>query len=210
MHFLKYNTAQDVIIGPAIDISDGYTALSTLTLSGADKAYIIQSDQTEDSIASNTWTAMTNSTGWYELALTAANTDTIGRMTIAITDVSLCLPVFHHFTVIPAAVYDSIFSGTDFLQVDMTQVRGVTPTVINGTCDGTPSATSITTTLETTESLTTADALIGRTIVFNGDTTSALKAQVATISDYATDGTITVPSGQLTTAPASGDTFVIV
>ena len=83
--------------------------------------------------------------------------------------------------------------------------------MINGTCDGTPSVTSITTTLETTETLTTDDALIGRTIVFNGDTTSALKAQVATISDYdGTSGTITVPSGQLTTAPASGDTFVIV
>ena len=213
MQFLKADTTVIVRIGPAVDISDGFTCLATLDISTADYAYISENGGTETDISGNTWAAVASVTGWYDLTLTAAQLDTEGPLTVMIYDVSLCLPIFKEFMVVNANVYDSLFAAaaTDYLQVDMIQAVSKAAQIIQGTCDGTPSATSITTTLESTHSLTTDDALIGRVIIFDGNTTAALKGQAAAITDYTgVSGTVTIAASAITTAPASGDTFTIV
>jgi hypothetical protein len=212
MQFLKADTTVTVRIGPAVDITDGFTCLATLDISTADYAYISENGGTETSIAGNTWAAVTNVTGWYDLTLTAAQLDTEGPLTVMIYDVSLCLPIFKEFMVVNANVYDSLFaaSGTDLLQTDATQVLARTPQIIQGTCDGTNSATVHVCNLNSS-GYTTDDALNGRVIIFDGNTTAALKGQAATITDYnGTSGDVTVAASALTAASVSGDTFTIV
>ena len=45
------------------------------------------------------------------------------------------LPVWEHFTVVPANVFDSLISGSDYLLVDIKQVNAVT---LQGDGDTTP------------------------------------------------------------------------
>ena len=132
MRFLKADTSVVVRIGPAIDISDGYTCLATLDISTADYAILTESGGADTDISGNTWAAATLEstspetaiTGWYDLTLTAGQLDTEGPVTVAIYDVSLCLPIFAHFHVLNANVYDSLFAAatTDYLDVNVRQV----------------------------------------------------------------------------------------
>jgi hypothetical protein len=212
MQFLKADTTTTVRIGPAVDISDGYTCLATLDISTADYAYISEHGGTETDISGNTWAAVASVTGWYDLTLTAAQLDTEGPLTVMIYDVSLCLPIFKEFMVVNANVYDSLFAAaaTDYLKADLTEVLDETPMIITGTVDGTGSATVHQCNLDS-DGYTTNDALNGRVIIFEGNTTAALKGQAATITDYdGTTGYVTVGASAITSASASGDKFTIV
>ena len=84
--------------------------------------------------------------------------------------------------------------------------------VICGISDGAGSTTTIVTSLETTHSLATNDALNGRVVIFDANTTTvALRQQAGEISAYnGSSGLITVTAGSaFTTSPANGDTFNI-
>ncbi|MGD8237837.1 MAG: hypothetical protein PVH68_04755 [Armatimonadota bacterium] len=124
MQFLKQSTGVDVRIGPFVDVSDGYTPETGVTLSGADEAELLKHNgaATVD-ISSNTWAAVTGCDGWYDLTLTTGNTDTLGLLEIVVQDDSVCLPVHARFMVVAANFYDSI-CGSDKLQVDTVEVEG--------------------------------------------------------------------------------------
>lgn len=129
MYFLNYNTASQVIpVGPAVDISDGYTNLATLDISTADHAYMMMADGTVHDISGNTWAAKTDTstpiTGWYDLTVGTTETDVLGRGVISIYDVSLCLPIFVHFCILPQKVYNSLIAGSDNLETDVVQWLG--------------------------------------------------------------------------------------
>lgn len=212
MQFLRADTAVTVRIGPAVDITDGFTCLATLDISTADYAYISENGGTETDISGNTWAAVASVTGWYDLTLTAAQLDTEGPLTVMIYDVSLCLPIFKEFMVVNANVYDSLFAAatTDYLDVNMHQALARTPQIIQGTVNDGGTATEHRCDLDS-QGFTTDNALIGRVIIFDGNTTAALKGQAATITDYAgATGYVTVGASALTTASANGDTFTIV
>jgi len=67
--------------------------------------------------------------GWYAVNLDATDTNTAGILTVYI-HVSGALPVWREYVVVPANVYDSLFS-TDKLQVDITQVAGNSVSGVN-------------------------------------------------------------------------------
>lgn len=62
--------------------------------------------------------------GFYDLELAAANVNYVGRAMLALTDAANHCPVFHEFMILPANVYDSIFLGTDQLDVSVIQWLG--------------------------------------------------------------------------------------
>lgn len=130
MIYLKAGTNVEVPIGPVVAVGDGFTPVTTLSLSTADEAELIKyagaSALTTTSIAGNTMAAITGVDGYYTLDLSTGNVDTEGFLVIAIHDDSLCLPVRHEFMVVNANVYDSLFAAatTDYLQVDTEQVDG--------------------------------------------------------------------------------------
>ena len=67
--------------------------------------------------------------------MTTTDTGTLGTLDVQIT-VAGALPVWRHFMVVPANVFDSLVGGSDYLQADTVQVEGSDATdQINAACD---------------------------------------------------------------------------
>ncbi|RLC88048.1 MAG: hypothetical protein DRJ03_04060 [Chloroflexi bacterium] len=127
MLYLKQSTAVTVKIGPFLDDTDGKTAETGLTIAQAD---VRLSKNGGDIAQKNDSTSCTHDElGIYDCPLNATDTDTLGRLQLYVHK-SGALPVWHEYMVIPANVYDSLFS-TDKLQVDITQVAGNSVSGVN-------------------------------------------------------------------------------
>jgi hypothetical protein len=141
MRFLRSNTAVRVTVGPFMDKADGVTPETALTVTSC-KLTLMVDDGNVPTLAldasatasggSNDMVHVTNDdAGFYDLELTAANLNYVGRAMLAITDAATHCPVFHEFMILPAMVYDALVLGTDTLQADVTQWLGTaaaTPT----------------------------------------------------------------------------------
>lgn len=129
MQELRQNTAVKVRIGCVVNVSDGFTPITNLTLSGADEAEVLKHNGVATvSISGSTMAAVSNADGWYDLTLTVSETDTLGLLDVVINDDSLILPVWKEFMVTTQNYWDSKYS-TDYLQTDMVQMNGVSQTV---------------------------------------------------------------------------------
>lgn len=199
--YLKADTQTNVTIGPVVAVADGFTPVTNLSLSTADEAELIKHNATTTTdISGLTMAAITNADGYYALTLTAAVLDTEGRITVAINDDSLCLPVRADFMVQNANVYDSLHAAatTDYLQVDAIQISGDATAADNCELmfDGTGYAGGTT-------------KLGVDTVAISGDTTAANNAELAF------DGTgygftnCTIPTVTTLTGhtPQTGDSF---
>ena len=122
MQVLRADTLTKVVIGPVVAIADGYTTVSSLSLSTADVAEILKHDAASvTDISANSFSAITGASGFYNLTLSAAQLDTEGMLTVCITDVSLCYPVKHEFMVVNANTYDAFYAAatTDYLDINV-------------------------------------------------------------------------------------------
>jgi hypothetical protein len=130
MNLLKQSTVADIGLGPFVDQTDGFTAETALTIAQSDVrlkknggAWAQKSDATSATHEEN---------GWYEVPLSATDTNTLGILIVAVNE-SGALPVFKEFLVVPANVYDSLVLGTDWLPVTSLQadfsISGATLTV---------------------------------------------------------------------------------
>ena len=101
MQLIKADTSTKVVIGPVVDVSDGFTPITTLNISTADEAEILKHDAAAvTDICAYTFAAITNADGYYNLTITTGGSDTEGRLTVIINDDSLCLPVRQDFMVV--------------------------------------------------------------------------------------------------------------
>lgn len=131
MRFLKQNTATRVTVGPFLDVTDGKSPELSLTVTGChltlmvDDAGVPTLALDADATASGGNNDMVHVTGdnagFYDLELTAAQVNYVGRAMLAVIDDDVHLPVFHEFMIVPANVYDSFF-GTDKLQVHADEI----------------------------------------------------------------------------------------
>ena len=138
MRFLKTNTATRVTVGPFLDKTDGITPETALTVTNCKLTLMVDDGGVPTLVIDAAATAaagdndmvhVTNDdAGFYDLELTAAQLNYVGRAMLAITDAATHCPVFHEFMILPANVYDSFVGGTDNLQVDTVQVGGTTQT----------------------------------------------------------------------------------
>jgi hypothetical protein len=86
-----------------------------------------------------------------------------------------------------------------------------TESICWGTCSGGTTTTAIVSTLNNPSSLTDSGQLIGRTIIFLGNTgTANMQAQASNITNSSTGATPTITFTAMTHAPANGDVFVII
>ena len=120
MMFLKQSTGITEKLGPILDETDGKTAETGLTIAQADVrlsknggAYAQKNEATSCTHDEN---------GEYGCPLDTTDTGTLGRLKLLVHK-SGALPVWHEYMVVPANVWDSLFS-TDKLQVDLTQILG--------------------------------------------------------------------------------------
>lgn len=127
MRYLKQSTAVTIKVGPFLDDTDGKTPETALTITQAD---VRLSKNGGNFAQKNSATSATHDeNGWYDVALSTTDTNTLGSLVLAINEAG-ALPVWVEFQVAPANVYDSLFS-TDNLQVDLVQWRGTQPNTLN-------------------------------------------------------------------------------
>lgn len=124
MRFLRRNTAVRIAVGPFFDKTDGVTPETALTTTNCKITFMVDDDDGTatnliiDAAATasggdNDMVHVTNDdAGFYDLELTAAQTNYLGRAMLAITDAANHCPVFHEFMILPAPIYDSLVAGT--------------------------------------------------------------------------------------------------
>lgn len=112
---LKQSTAQTVVIGPILD-ADG-VAVTTAVIGNIS----IAKNGTAAALTTETLTHLAN--GYYTLALTTSNTNTLGILAAYVNNTAMSMTVFR-WNVIAAQVYDSLVSGSDLLQIDIQQLVG--------------------------------------------------------------------------------------
>jgi len=112
--YLRANTEVKVVIGPFVDVGDGFTPETGVTLSGADEAEIMKHNASAvTSISAATWAAIASMDGYYNLTITTSLSDTEGLLTVVVQDDSVCLPVRNTFMVLSEAAWDSMFVAKD-------------------------------------------------------------------------------------------------
>lgn len=134
MRFLKTNTATRVTVGPFLDKTDGITPETALTVTSCKVTLMVDGGGVPTLVVDASATAsggnndmvhVTNDdAGFYDLEITAAQLNYVGRAMLAITDAANHCPVFHEFMILPANVYDALVGGSDKLEVDLTQIGG--------------------------------------------------------------------------------------
>jgi len=117
--FLKQSTAIDISMGPFVDSTNGNTVEDALTITQPDIRLKKNGGAWAQKNAAQTLSHEEN--GWYEVALDATDTNTVGNLLVAIHE-SGALPVWREFQVLPANVYDSLIGGTDALQVHANEI----------------------------------------------------------------------------------------
>jgi len=129
---LKQSTAsQEIILGYFLDTTDGNTAETGLTIANTDIRLWKQG--TTGTVSKNSGGATHIANGLYYCILDAADTDTLGSL-IIFAHVTGSLAIRTECIVYPAQVYDSLFAGTDVLDVN---IVGITGTVANKIADHT-------------------------------------------------------------------------
>ena len=149
----------------------------------------------------------TNMKGVYRLDLVNASVDTEGFMTLYLYGATNMLPLALRIDCRPLPV--------NVLQVNSDAIAAArlarsASTIVACVASGTPSTTSIPTSA-CTPAGSAADQFKGRIIIFDDDTTTvALRGQATDITASSAAATPTFTVTALTTAPVSGDTFIIV
>lgn len=137
MRYLRQNTATRVTVGPFLDKTDGVTPEVALTATnekltftvddGGVPTLVIDANATASGGSNDLVHITGDDAGYYDLELTAAQTNYVGRACLSIGYATDHVPVFHEFEILPPDVYDAMHISN--------RARQVTP-------DATPGATS--------------------------------------------------------------------
>ena len=174
MQFLKESTnSQNVLLGPFVASADGNTQQTGLTIANTDIKLWKEGGTT---LPSASLSATHIASGVYFTTLNSTDTNTKGKLT-AYVHVSPALPVWKEFMVLPANVYDSLVSASDFLQVDTHQLTGAS---VGSTLDVPTSSR-----FAATGALTTAVSAVHATATQVTDKTGYTAATVSDKTGYA-------------------------
>lgn len=113
MNILKQSTAATIVLGPFVDQTDGYTPETALTIAQADVRLSKNAGTFAQKNNATSCTHMEN--GYYSCPLSTTDTDTLGQLQVAVNETG-ALPVWRTFTVVPANAYESLVTGTEFLE----------------------------------------------------------------------------------------------
>lgn len=138
MRILPTNTAVRIVVGPFLDVTDGVTPETSLTVTNCTCELFHEHDDgsapTRSALTlsasggNNDMVHITSDVGgYYDLELTAANVNFVGRGRLSIIDTDVHLPVFEELLVVAANVYAALM-GTDLLDTNASQVGGTAQT----------------------------------------------------------------------------------
>lgn len=107
---VKQSTVTIVRIGPFVDVGDGFTPETGVTVAASDEAEVLKAAGAATVSMAGTFAAITGADGWYDYTLSATDTDVVGDLTIVMNDDDVYLPTACRFQVIEEEVFDDIFA----------------------------------------------------------------------------------------------------
>ncbi len=114
---LRQSTAVDVLIGPFVDSTDGYTAETgvspSVKLSKNGQTLAAKNDAT---------TPVHDADGYYNCELDATDTNTVGTLILSVVGSATSLPVRHEFMVIEEDAYDFLYASGATPDTDVTAI----------------------------------------------------------------------------------------
>lgn len=119
---LKQSTVKIFRIGPFLDSTDGVMAETGLSIAQAD-IQISKAGGAFAQTSDGSPTTTHDADGWYQCPLTATDSATLGMLTVQIA-MAGALPVWEHFMVVTANMFDSLVAGSDKLAVDTQELNG--------------------------------------------------------------------------------------
>ena len=131
MNILKQSTSVVINLGPFVDYVDGVTLKTGLVsaLDHASTGIMLSKNGGTLAVRHASVTASTyDAHGCYKVTLDTTDTGTLGTLRVIYTDATTCLPVWRDFDIVPAAVYDCLVSGTDYLAANTVKLNGTTCT----------------------------------------------------------------------------------
>jgi hypothetical protein len=188
---LKQSTAATVVLGPFLDDTDGKTPETGLTISQADVRLSKNAGTFAQANESTSATAMEN--GYYSKPLNTTDTNTLGRLVVAVTEAG-ALPVRQDYVVVTADEFDRQFDT-----VGAVPAMGI---IDRGTAQ---SATSTTLVLRSAATFAD-DTIIGATLMAFGATQGYWQSRSVTDFVLSTD-TATVDAWSVT--PSGTITYVL-
>lgn len=114
--WLRQSTAVTVKIGPFVDDTDGYTPENGLAITQGDVR--LSKNGSDFAQKDDVSSATNDENGWYNCRLNTADTNTTGRLVLAVYEAG-ALPVWHEYMVVTDNTYDSLVSGSDYLDTDV-------------------------------------------------------------------------------------------
>lgn len=106
-YILRQSTAVDILIGPFVDSTDGFTSEAALSpvveVSKNGQALVAKNDAT---------TPVYDSLGYYNCELDATDTNTVGTLDVVVEGSATALPVRVQCQVIEEQVYDRIYAAS--------------------------------------------------------------------------------------------------
>lgn len=214
---LKQSTAGQIIsLGQFIDPAALGTPMTALTIANTDIKLLKWGSTSFTN--KNSGGATHISSGVYYATLDATDTNTLGNMTIFCT-MSGAVPVRVECTVYPANIYDSMFAGTDKLQVDVDELDGSSAAAtrmmqlyVNAIAGSTVAVSPTPTTTAFAGGLTGAsypdNCFRNAAIVFTSGSNASLTPHP--VASFTSSSGLFTFAVALPFAPSSGDTFLIV
>lgn len=231
MQILKQSTATTLYVGPVLDSAGA--AVTTAVVGD----FRLVKNGTAATLSGATVTHDAN--GYYTIALTTGNTDTLGRLTLAVGNTAMSMAT-HRYTVLLASVFDALLTNATNsaggLVTATEAITGLAGTIANTANLGTLNANVVSTlgaavvgqgtvaagatstsvpTIACSPAGSVAGQFVGRVMIFTNATATASLRGVAcaiTASTSASTPTFTVEMANgsaLPATPASGDTFII-
>lgn len=114
MKYLRQSTGAIIAVGPFLSKADGVTAITTLTYTSTLNGRIFTNGAGQTYTPFNNQAWLYDANGFYAASLVIADIPSIGQFRLEFSDPTTFLPVWEDFTVLSAAVYDSLF-GTSAL-----------------------------------------------------------------------------------------------
>lgn len=122
----KVSTARTFTVGSFVDVGDGFTPETGVTISAMDEKVMCLPNggacqPLDDTV--NSWTAVTSGDGHYNITIAGGSLTNYGHHTLIFNDDNVFLPLTFDIDVVSANYWDTKY-GTDVMQADVTQVGG--------------------------------------------------------------------------------------
>lgn len=116
MRWLKEDASVNIRIGPFVDTGDGYTAKTGLTIAQGD---VLLCKNNAAFVTKNSAAGATHDIqGYYYVPLDATDVGTAGSLRVIVNkQAASAMPVCEDFQILPPNVYESINTGTEWLEV---------------------------------------------------------------------------------------------